>query len=178
MKTRGFEIEDGGWLAPGPTKSARGLAQSKTWRSFSAPLLFLATAITAGAQPFSIDWHTLDGGGGVSAGGAYTISGAIGQPDAGMTMTGGAYSFTGGFWSLLRVVQTPGAPSLSIALDSAGTVVVSWSSPSVGWRLQHNTSFDPANWATPAATITDNGTTKFIVVTPAAGNRFYRLSKP
>jgi hypothetical protein len=31
---------------------------------------------------------------------------SIGQPDAGLAMTGGGYSLTGGFWSLIAVVQT------------------------------------------------------------------------
>ena len=43
-------------------------------------------------------WSTIDGGGGVSSGGDYTLSGTIGQPDAG-TMSGGAYLLAGGFWS-------------------------------------------------------------------------------
>lgn len=47
---------------------------------------------------FSINWWTVDGGGGTSTGGTYTLSGTIGQPDAGTVMTGGSYSLTGGFW--------------------------------------------------------------------------------
>jgi len=47
---------------------------------------------------FEIDWHTIDGGGvTVSTGGAFELSGTIGQPDAG-PMVGGAYQWDGGFW--------------------------------------------------------------------------------
>jgi hypothetical protein len=35
------------------------------------------------AQNYSIDWFTIDGGGGTSTGGVYSVSGTIGQPDAG-----------------------------------------------------------------------------------------------
>ena len=45
---------------------------------------------------FAIDWFTIDGGGGTSAGGSHSISGTIGQPDAGST-SGGSYSLAGGF---------------------------------------------------------------------------------
>ena len=43
---------------------------------------------------YSIDWHTIDGGGGTSTGGPmigvnYSVSGTIGQADAGGPMTGG-----------------------------------------------------------------------------------------
>lgn len=31
---------------------------------------------------YSIDWYTIDGGGGQISGGAYTLTGTIGQPDA------------------------------------------------------------------------------------------------
>jgi hypothetical protein len=47
---------------------------------------------------YAIPWWTVDGGGGTSQGGAYTLSGTIGQPDAGHP-GGGRYSLQGGFWS-------------------------------------------------------------------------------
>jgi hypothetical protein len=39
---------------------------------------------------------------------SYTLSGTIGQPDAGL-MTGGSYTLAGGFWGLelLRMVYLP-----------------------------------------------------------------------
>jgi hypothetical protein len=127
MKTRAWKMEAGGWLArsvlecggppplcPGylaliaPPKSARGLAHAKTLRNFVASLLFLVTATIAHAQSYSIDWYKIAGGGGTSTGGTYTVSGTIGQHDAGGPMTGGNYSLTGGFWALISVVQTAG----------------------------------------------------------------------
>src|ERR1017187_274191 len=54
---------------------------------------------TVRAESYSIDWSTIDGGGGVSTGGVYQVNGTIGQPDAGAAMTGGNYSVSGGFWS-------------------------------------------------------------------------------
>ncbi len=47
---------------------------------------------------FDISWFTIDGGGGASTGGAYSLDGSIGQPDAG-SMSGGAYTLQGGFWA-------------------------------------------------------------------------------
>lgn len=53
-----------------------------------------------GGGSFSIPWSTIDGGGVInSTGGSYTLSGTVGQPDAGATMTGGSFSLTGGFWA-------------------------------------------------------------------------------
>ncbi|HXJ72420.1 MAG TPA: hypothetical protein VNM37_06190, partial [Candidatus Dormibacteraeota bacterium] len=128
---------------------------------------------------FSIDWFTIDGGGGTSTGGVYSVSGTIGQPDAGLTMSGGNFSLTGGFWSLLSTVQTPGAPLLSISLTSSNTALVSWPSASAGFNLQQNTnSISTANWSGVPTTPTDNGTIKYIIVNPPTGTRFYRLSRP
>jgi hypothetical protein len=41
---------------------------------------------------------TIDGGGGRSAGGQYTLTGTIGQPDAAYS-AGGNYELLGGFWT-------------------------------------------------------------------------------
>ena len=91
-------------------------------------------------------------------------------------MTGGNFSLTGGFWALYAV-QTPGAPVLSIKLTTTNTAQVYWPSPSTGFNLQVNTNLASANWITPSETVQDNGTIKYIIVNPPAGNRFYRLMK-
>ena len=141
--------------------------------------LVLLSCCNAHAQSYSIDWFTIDGGGGTSTGGVYSVSGTIGQPDAGVVMTGGNYSLTGGFWSLYAV-QTPGAPLLTITLNpQLSTINVSWPSPSTGWLLQQNTnSVSSVNWSNVTATIQDDSAMKTVVVNPPTGNRFYRLIKP
>jgi hypothetical protein len=40
----------------------------------------------------------VDGGGGASTGGEFSISGTIGQPDAGVVLGGGSFDLVGGFW--------------------------------------------------------------------------------
>ena len=150
----------------------------KLWRNLTSCALLLAGGVlTASAQSYSIDWFTIDGGGGTSTGGVYSVSGTIGQPDAGGPMTGGNFSLTGGFWSLYAV-QTPGAPLLSIARTTTNTVAVFWPSPSTGWTLQQNTnSVSSVNWSNVTATIQDDGTTRTLIVNPPAGNRFFRLKQ-
>jgi len=56
-----------------------------------------AWASTSGGG-YAIDWFTIDGGGGTSTGGGYSLSGSIGQPDAGPAQAGGSYALQGGFW--------------------------------------------------------------------------------
>jgi hypothetical protein len=74
-------------------------------------------------QSYTVDWYKVAGGGGTSTGGTYTVSGTIGQHDASGAMSGGNYSVAGGFWALVNVVQTPGAPTLYIS-HSGNTVTV------------------------------------------------------
>jgi len=67
----------------------------------TALLLFFAVAIfpvTRAVGQYQISWSTIGGGGGVTSGGPYTLTGTIGQPDAG-EMAGGDYEVLGGFWS-------------------------------------------------------------------------------
>ena len=68
-------------------------------------LLVTAVSASAGTTPeYAIVKFTVDGGGGKSTGGAYSVAGTIGQPDASVQdATGPGYSLTGGFWS--RVVD-------------------------------------------------------------------------
>jgi hypothetical protein len=87
--------------------------------------LLSAFCFRAAGQSYSIDWFTMDGGGGSSTGGGYSVSGSIGQPDAG-AMSGGSFSLTGGVWSLIAAVQTPGAPYLWVARTPTNTVSVWW----------------------------------------------------
>jgi hypothetical protein len=136
-------------------------------------------ATSALAQGYSIDWFTIDGGGGTSTGGVYQVSGTIGQPNAGPTMSGGNYSVGGGFWSIIAAVQTPGAPLLTISRTTTNTVAVFWPSPSANYQLQQNTnSVHSVNWSNVVTAPTDDGTIKTLIINPPTGNRFFRLFKP
>jgi hypothetical protein len=125
----------------------------------------------ASAQTYTIDWHTIDGGGGTSTGGVYSVSGTIGQPDAG-AMSGGNFSVTGGFWSLFAV-QTPGAPTLTVVPATPGNATISWTPATPGFILQETISLSPTNWVN-----SPSGSTNPIVVPAALPTKFYRLLKP
>ena len=137
-------------------------------------LALLAFPIPVQAQQYSIDWYKISGGGGTSAGATYQVTGTIGQPDASGAMTGGSYSLTGGFWSLIAVVQTAGLPNLTIT-QSANSVIVSW--PNTGsYTLQQNANLAMANgWATSGYSISTSNGTNSITITSPTGNLFFRL---
>jgi hypothetical protein len=76
----------------------------KLWTILTLALLiaFLALNIRVGyAAPrdgYEIAWYTIDGGGAQDlSGGTYTLSGTIGQSDAG-AQSGGSYTLASGYW--------------------------------------------------------------------------------
>jgi hypothetical protein len=132
--------------------------------------------VSVSAQNYTINWATIDSGGGTSTGGIYTVTGTIGQPSAG-TMTGDNYNLVGGFWGVIAAVQMPGAPALTVAHTAANSVIISWPSPWTDWKLQQNGNVNSTNWTDVVRAPADDGTNKTVTVSPPLGNIFYRLRK-
>jgi hypothetical protein len=134
-------------------------------------------AFSLGAQSYSVDWFKVSGGGGTGSNGQYSVNGTIGQTDAGGPMTGGNYSLTGGFWSLISVVQTPGVPNLTLAFVGPNSVSVSW--PNTGsYTLLSNGNLATTNWVSYGGTVTTTNGISSVTITPTTGNLFFRLSQP
>ena len=181
--------------SPIHTQSASGQAQSKTWRPVAAVVrrrlnsrwrnpprvfrraltsaatgvwLVFALAAASHAQTFSLDWSTIDGGGGTSAGGGYSVGGTIGQPDAG-TLSGGSFTLQGGFWPGLVVPSSGEVPALFIQW-SGDSVIVSWSPPTAGFVLETTEELTSPTWL-PAPVGNP------VVVSVADPVRFFRLHR-
>ena len=84
----------------------------------------------------------------------------------------------GGLFGVARLLQDASPVSLKISLTSTNSALISWPYPSAGWKLQQNSNLASTNWVTPPETITNDGTNKFIVVSPPSGDLFFRLSNP
>jgi|SRR5581483_856540 len=127
------------------------------------------------AQNYSISWYKIAGGGGASSGGPFSLQGTIGQAEAGTTMTGGAFSLTGGFWSLVGVVQTAGLPNLTIGY-AGNAIVISWADTG-SYTLQQNAAIGGAGgWTASGLTIGTSNGTNSVTISQPAGNLFFRLS--
>ena len=202
MITRGWKMADGSstvgaasstrraeYAAPAALKSIVSalLQRCRTYGAgasramlvvFCFVILHSLFCLSALGQSYSVDWYKVAGGGGTSAGGTYTVNGTIGQHDAGGAMTGGNYSVTGGYWSFINVVQTPGLPSLIITPNGANSVQVLWPDPATNnYTLQQNANLATTNWTTSGFTISNVGGTNSITVTPPVGNLFFRLKQ-
>jgi hypothetical protein len=141
-------------------------------------LISLLLPVLAGAQSYSINWHKIAGGGGNSSGtngaNVYSVSGTVGQHDASPAMSSGNYSVTGGFWSLISVEQTPGAPILSVLL-SGTSVIVWWPTPATSYTLQQTPKLAPPDWITSSYTVSTNAGTNSITIPSPAGDLYFRL---
>jgi hypothetical protein len=173
------------------SKIAQNLLASgpKKWHSFKSivriafasvvcflALVLLGPVMSARAQSYDISWYKIAGGGGTSTNGSYSLSGTIGQVDAG-TMSGGAYTLAGGFWGIFSTVQVPGSPFLSIT-RSGSNVILSWSAASTGFVLQENPVVNSTNWSNVGLTTNVVNGTNEVTVPATSGNLFFRLVNP
>lgn len=130
--------------------------------------------IAARAQSYDISWYKIAGGGGTSSGSNFTLSGTIGQPDAGV-MSGGTYAISGGFWGIYSVVQMPGSPLLTIT-HSGSSVVISWPTPTSNFTLQQNNSVSNAGgWGAVSQTTNSASGTNSVTIPATGGQLFFRL---
>jgi hypothetical protein len=134
-------------------------------------LLCFTPNLWAADPVYKIDWYTIDGGGGTSTGGVYSLSGTIGQPDAGR-LAGGNFVLDGGFWGGVFAVQQVGAPALQIIRSGANSVTISWDPNVPGFTLQEIGTLSSTNWNFSAS-----GATNPITVPASFNTRFYRLIK-
>jgi len=86
-------------------------------------VLFVMSVASAASGQYELSWYTIDGGGGQSSGGAYTLTGTIGQPDAAWS-SGGKYELLGGFW--------PGGPLCIVSFDDYARFAELWRNSGAG----------------------------------------------
>jgi hypothetical protein len=135
--------------------------------------------LLAGAVKFSaadLAGSATAGGGGVSSGGNFSVTGTIGQTDAGL-LTGGSFAVAGGFWGGAYAVQNPGAPLLSVV--STGTnALFTWADASGSFVLESAGSLTaPIAWTLVPNAPTASNEQRSVSLPSPVGVRFYRLRK-
>ena len=110
---------------------------------------------SANAQPYAIDWWTVDDGGiGTSSAGSYVLTGTAGQCDASGMSGAGDYRLVGGYWPGSGMVCWVDLPELaaltdqwlgagSADLDGSGTVDLTDYAMLAGYWLQ----YCPPGWS-------------------------------
>ncbi len=90
---------------------------------------------------YRIDWYTIDGGGGRSSGGGYTLTGTIGQADSAYS-SGVGYEVLGGFW--------PGGPMCFVEFDDFARFAEQWLQTGAGLAgdidMDNDVDVDDLSW--------------------------------
>jgi hypothetical protein len=94
----------------------------------AAGLLLVVTTVWTWAQVgggFDLSWSTVDGGGNTaSTSGQFSMGSTTGQPDAG-SMSGGGFSWTGGFWARFQSTPTPSnTPTITLTPTNTSTPTI------------------------------------------------------
>jgi len=146
-------------------------------KSICIALLIALSSPVASAtegEEFSLFWFSIDGGGGVSGGDVYSLSGAIGPAVVGET-SGNDYTVQGGFWSIVAL-EVGAPPVLRISRTATGDVEISWPGPALGFVLQKSSELGPsATWTDVGASVITHGTNVSVIEPVEGGGRFYRL---
>jgi len=137
-------------------------------------LVLCPAALGVSPVPFTLDWISVDGGGGTALGADYALNLTLGQPDAGRA-EGGAYVLHAGFWPGPFEVMTPTRPVLSAARFQAG-LVLSWPATAGPVVLERTMLLgDPAAWQTVPAEPSPVGGELQVVLPRDAETAFFRL---
>ncbi|MBL9139730.1 MAG: hypothetical protein JNK85_27925 [Verrucomicrobiales bacterium] len=127
---------------------------------------------SSGGGVFSLAGN-LAGGGGVSRGGAYVLTGAVTQPGI-LGSSGGAYELAAGLFGI-AVIPTPGTPMIAVRFTEDKLAELSWAVDASGFVLEFSPSVGPdAVWQPVSPAPTGN-----TFVTPCQQPaRFFRFRKP
>jgi hypothetical protein len=137
--------------------------------------LLFAALISVQAQ-YSSPRQSFTTIGAASTGGAYSLHSAVGVTGAGAPAAGETFSVQSSPWNVF-VVETPGAPLLSVT-RSNNAVVISWPRPADGFLLEETSSLEPpVSWSPTMQTYVTNTTTISVTVSLPVGNRFYHLKQ-
>jgi hypothetical protein len=143
-------------------------------------LCLLWPAAVGAAASLSIDWYTVDGGGGSSTAPGLELTGTIGQPDAGAVGTAsGSFGIEGGFWGpYVEAAQSEAVP-LAIRITNPDAILLSWPASGSDYRVQKTYAL-PADWETLPTTpaIVEQECQIALPLNPADPPTFFRLKKP
>ena len=115
-------------------------------------VLVVSVARSQSGGSFTITKSVIGGGGGRTAGGAFTLDGTMGEAVAGTTSTGGSFNLTSGFWggggNNAAIVRSP----FDFDGDSKSDISIFRPGPGEWWVLN---SSNGGNFATQFGASTD-----------------------
>lgn len=152
------------------------LPRCRAWRVVLALALCLPavgqSSVPSTGGEFSL-FGNVAGGGGVSRGGDFTLSGGPVTSSVGAS-SGGAFRLAGGLIGVY-VVESPGAPTIRVVYTSDGQAELSWPAEAIGFQLEHTSGLGPAAVWQPVSPAPTGSAFLTPFNQPA---RFFRLRQP
>lgn len=118
---------------------------------------------------YRLESFAFGGGGGISTGGQYELTGTSGQSDAGPQLDGGVFAVEGGFWPTTVEWTALNGPTLAITLVG-DSIRITWAPASDAYMLQEAAELPAGTWGEVAG-----GGVSPVVVPATDGPRFFRL---
>jgi hypothetical protein len=145
----------------------------------STTLVLLLSSVLSLFAQYSENCWTVDGGGGTSRDGYFSVTDTIGQPDA-ATWGDEAMCLEGGFWSGLTGNHAPSNVSLLSATVEPGKATIRMTGiPGAIYRLEYTTDLVSPSWSAVPASEAASGSSGTCVLTdanPTGPQRFYRAA--
>ncbi len=138
---------------------------------------FVVTPARLFGADFAVDQGVMSSGGGTSTNAVFSITGTLGQPDAGARLMGGVFAVEGGFWGAVTLLQTPGVPPLSLQLlKASSTLFFSWPVTGETYVLESSPVVGPAAaWIPVSASVQPGAQYRFVLLPQQPGQRYFRL---
>jgi hypothetical protein len=154
---------------------SRFLMASRTALCLAVVTAILQSADAQAGGIYTLNWNTIAGGAGTGNGGNFSLNGTVGQPAAG-PLVGPNCSLASGFWATeYVVVQTPGAPWLTLT-RSGRNVILSWPSSVSGFSLKSSTDLSAkASWTTVSQSASLVGGQYQVTLPANQPKQFFRL---
>jgi hypothetical protein len=179
--TNNINIDVDLFSRPGVTAQAPFGATSSTSGNYSfadsATNTFWQAAVDAGAGVVpNGTYHPSASSGGAAVLSYFTNFTGAAAGKWTLTVSDGASGFDGTLdgWELDIVT----VPTLSIALTSTNTAVISWRSLSTGFVLRENADLRTMNWTDVASPVNLINGTNEVVISPLTTNRYFILANP
>jgi hypothetical protein len=145
-----------------------------SWRNAAIACAFATAALVAVAvETFEVEYGGVGGGGGTSSGGDFVLTGGIGGIGDGRS-AGGAFTLEGGSLAMFMVVQTAGAPRLTLT-RSGDDVIISWPVTAIGFGLEQTGDLTTPAWGGTGLTPVVVGEAYQVTVPANSSSKFFRL---
>jgi len=145
---------------------------ARTLAKLAFAMALICQAYAQNGFNLDVNWSTINGGGGICAGGQFSLSGSVGQPGAGASHSVD-FGLFGGFWAADAVL-----PALRVMRLGPNLIYLAWPSWADNYELQSTDNLGPhAIWTAIASAPVQFGGEYAVAVAMTKPKEFFRLKQ-